>query len=187
MSRLSRMALAAAGIALASAGLLTGCAIPASEPVASTETASREASLLASRLCILNDTTKTLPMVREFGPFENSDHHPDPEGPLKPGKTWCTNGYNSTSGFYNADATAEILFTEDGSDQIAFGVINPWMYYPIIYWGSGPQGFSNDWDTEHAWERDLTYPDKSQPQHSYHIRRLDDSEFFKEWLVTVRR
>ncbi len=190
MLRLSRRALAAAGIALASAGLLTGCATPASEPVASTETASREAGLRGSRLCILNETTKTFPLVRERGPFDNGDHQADPPGPLAPGKTWCTSGYNSYSADGDYDATAEIQFTRDGSEQVYWGVLNMWLGDPMISWGSAlGGGFVQKYDTSdgNLWEIDRVYPKNAQPNHDYHIRRLDDSEFFKEWLVTVRR
>jgi hypothetical protein len=190
MLRLSRLALAAAGIALASAGLLTGCATPASEPVASTETASREAAPRGSRLCILNETKKTFPLVRERGPFDNGDHQADPPGPLAPGKTWCTSGYNSYSANGSFDATAEIQFTRDGSEQVYWAVDNPWLTDPVISWGSAlGGGFVSRYDTfdGNPWETDEVYPKDAQPNHDYHIRRLDDSEFFKEWLVTVRR
>jgi len=169
--------------------LLAGCvkstAESAGQPSPSSE---RVEYIRGSRLCIVNATTNTFPLVRELGPFINGDHNPDPEGPLKPGATWCTTGYNSYSvGIFTQDATAEILFSEDGSDQVVWGVDNSWFFYPIISWGRGAQGFSAYEDTEHAWEWDLTYPKDSGPQHDYHIRRLDDSENYIEWQLTVRR
>jgi hypothetical protein len=166
--------------------LLTGCAASSVSFMAPSST--REASIRASRLCIVNATTSAFPMVREFGPFQNGDHHPDPEGPLKPGATWCTSGYNSYSEDNEPqDATAEILFTTDGSDEVVWGVDNSWYFYPIISWGTRAKAFEKFQDTEHTWEWDLTYPKDSQPNHDYHIRRLDDSENNIEWQITVRR
>ncbi len=188
MLRLPRWALSS-GIALAAAGLLTGCATPASDSAVSTETTAREAGIRGSRLCILNETTKTFPLVRERGPFDNGDHQADPEGPLAPGETWCTSGYDSYSADDRQDATAEIQFTADGSEQVYWGVLNPWLLDPMISWGwQKGGGFVHEYDTEdgNPWETDVVFPKNSEPRHDYHIRRLDDTEFFKEWLVTVR-
>ena len=165
--------------------LLTGCS--ASGSADSVPTPAREASARGSRLCILNDTVKTIPMIRERGPFINGDHHPDPFGPLAPGATWCTNGYSSFNADWIQDATADILFTPDGSDHVYWGVDNSWALPAEISWGRERFGFLNHFAPEGSvWEVDLTYPQDALVEHRYHVRRLDDTEFFKEWLVTVR-
>jgi hypothetical protein len=165
--------------------LLAGCSSSGSAD--SPTTPEREAGILGSRLCILNDTGKTIPMIRERGPFKNADHHADPAGPLAPGATWCTNGYNSFNADWIQDATADILFTADGSDHVFWGVDNSWAAPAEISWGRELYGFLNHFSPEGIeWETDLTYPQDALVEHRYHIRRLDDSEFFKEWLVTVR-
>ena len=166
--------------------LVTGCS--ASGSADSVPTPAREASSRGSRLCILNDTAKTIPMIRERGPFINGDHHPDPFGPLAPGATWCTNGYSSFNADWIQDATADILFTPDGSDHVYWGVDNSWASPAEISWGRERFGFLNHFAPEGSvWEVDLIYPQDALVEHRYHVRRLDDTEFFKEWLVTVRR
>ena len=181
--RASRLGLVLSGVMLVS--FLVGCATSPSP----SDTASREASARGSHLCILNETGKTLPMVREFGPFATGDHHPDPAGPLAPGATWCTHGYNSYTKQGRLDVTAEILFTDDGSEKSHWAASNIWSEGASLVYDaeSGDAAFNYRFTPAFStWEADSTIP-KRQPNHEYHIRRLDDSEFFKEWLVTVRR
>jgi hypothetical protein len=173
--------------------LVAGCSSLGSAD--STTNPAREAGVLASRLCILNDTGKTIPMIRELGPYVNGDHHPDPEGPLAPGATWCTNGYDSYSDSvrlkHALDVTAQILFTADGKDRSNWGASNESIGSPLVIFDTGVQSdpflTRRLFSTDFQWETDVTMPQYSQPNHDYHIRRLDDSEFFKEWLITVRR
>ena len=182
-SRVSTVLFGAAMVSL----LVAGCSSSDSQSAASSTTALREASIRGSRLCILNETGKTIPLIRERGPFINGNHHPDPEGPLAPEATWCTNGYNSFNADWGQDATADILFTADGSDHAYWAVSNPWLGAPQISWGREIYGYLNHYEpTGSSWEVDLTYPEDALVEHHYHIRRLDDSEFFKEWLLTVR-
>jgi hypothetical protein len=180
-------------ICLGSLLVVTACTTAYTGVTPSSPTdATREAGIRASRLCFLNDTTKTIAMVKEWGTFNTGDHHPDPEGPLPPGKTWCTNGFDS--GGKNpeiTDATAQLIFNSDGTDAIAWGVFNSWLYSPKIFWDYANTNLSyltyhHQADT--GWEFDLTFPYDSSGlrQHDYHVRRLDDSEFFIEWLVTIR-
>ena len=172
--------------------LVAGCSSAGSAD--STTSPSREAGVLASRMCILNDTGKTIPMIRELGPYINGDHHPDPEGPLAPGATWCTNGYDSYSNSvrikHALDVTAQILFTSDGKDRANWGASNESIGSPFVIFDAGVESdpflTRRIFDTGFVWETNVTMPLYSQPNHDYHIRRLDDSEFFKEWLITVR-
>jgi hypothetical protein len=153
----------------------------------SSSSTTREATIRASRLCFLNDTKTTIARVEEWGTFVTGDHHPDPAGPLPPGKTWCTNGYNSVKDDVNTyDVSAKLKFSNDDSDVSTWEVMNPWFGSPRITWGSTQPHHTHYADLE--WEFDLTFPDDSSGlrQHDYHIRRLDDSEFFAEWLVTIR-
>jgi len=187
--RASRLGLVLSGAILVA--LLSGCATSPDLLAPSSPGASREASILASRLCIINATDYVFPLVRERGPFKTGDHHPDPEGPLAPGGQWCTNGYNSWDGegLY-LDATAEILFTEDGSQQVYLGVYNSWIDPPRIVFGKNPRGFgAYQAASFEGWETSILYPEiapKTYRKHDYLIQRLNDSEFFKEWRVTVR-
>ena len=185
ISRASTLLSVAVGVTI----VLTGCSSSGSDSSPSTPLASRDASARGSHLCILNDTGKTLPMVREFGPFATGDHHPDPAGPLAPGATWCTHGYNSYTKQGRLDVTAEILFTDDGSEKSHWAASNIWSEGASLVYDaeSGDAAFNYRFTPAFStWEVDSTIP-KRQPNHEYHIRRLDDSEFFKEWLVTVRR
>jgi len=159
-----------------------------------TSSPSREAGLRGSRLCIVNGTTQTIPMVRERGPFVNGDHHPNPEGPLAPEATWCTAGYNSwTDNGLTKDIGAEILYQSDGSDRVFWAALNSAIAAPVIQWAqiATPDDVDNlGWriQTFYGWEEDLTYPlGRDTPSHDYHIRRLNDSEYYKEYVVTVRR
>lgn len=168
---------------------LMGCSAdgpPSSQP---SNSISREASPRGSQLCILNGTDKTIPMVREMGPFRSGDHHPDPAGPLAPGAKWCTNGYNGVT-WPDMDVAAQILFDENGTDRSNWGAYNPWAGDAGIKWGNGDEDsltqFIISFTPQISWETDATFPENTQPNHDYHIRRLDDTEFFKEWLVTVR-
>jgi hypothetical protein len=148
---------------------------------------SRQARVLGSELCILNDTPKTIHWVGELGPYKTGDHHPDAAGPLAPGAKWCTNGYNAYSS--EIDVAAQIIFTQDGSDRSNWGAFNGWFGGQILRYSVGDQDlFSHgSFEAIWTWETDVTRPEFSQPNHDYHLRRLDDTEFFKEWLVTVRR
>jgi hypothetical protein len=190
----------------ASAGLLTALVAttlvacsPAGNSSVSTESATtREASAYrASRLCVLNDTDKTIMSVGEFEMTRLDVTHPDPTGPLEPRATWCTNGYNSLQDVAKNtwDASVDIRFSNDPEDFGRFLVRNAGFDYPtmwsgqvnrIMLWSPGFLGAE--------WERDLTipvvFPDASlndRPTHDYHLRRLDDTPDFKEWLITVRR
>jgi len=167
--------------------LLAGCS--ASDSVSSTgsTSVSREARVLGSELCILNDTPKTIHWVGELGPYKNDDHHPDAAGPLAPGAKWCTNGYNSYA--HGLDVAAQIIFTRDGSDKSSWGADNNWFGQQLIRYtyANGDVGSGTTFEAIWSWEMDVTLPEFSQPNHDYHLRRLDDTEFFKEWLVTVRR
>ena len=184
---------AAVGVLVAISPLVASCASSGAEPTAHAS-ASREAALRASHLCILNGTDKTIPMIRELEPFNNDDHHPDPAGPLAPGEKWCTNGYssygsNATKNYF--DVTAQILFAPGGSDLSNWGVNNDFLAWPAARYGTGedstPFPEENTFETRTSWETDVTLPKNSTHSHDYHIRRLDDTEFFKEWLITVRR
>lgn len=62
---------------------------------------------------------------------------------------------------------------------------------PIMFYGQ--QKLSRSFQPgSDPWEKDITMPDplsslsQTEPSHDYHLRRLRDSEFFKEWLITVR-
>jgi hypothetical protein len=89
------------------------------------------------------------------------------------------------------DVTAQILFTADGTDRSNWGASNESIGSPLVIFDSGAQSdpflTRRLFSTDVQWETDVTMPQYSQPNHEYHIRRLDDSEFFKEWLITVRR
>jgi len=190
----------------ASAGLLTvlvaatlvACA-PAGNASISTESATtREASAYrASRLCVLNDTDKTIMSVGEFEMTRLDVTHPDPTGPLAPGEMWCTDGYNALQDVARStwDASVDIRFSNDPDDFARFLVRNAGFDYPTLWCGQVHRailwspGFLGE-----VWERDLTIPlvrpDASlndRPTHDFHLRRLDDTPNFKEWLVTVRR
>ena len=167
--------------------LLAGCSASDSAPLTASTSVSREARVLGSELCILNDTPKTIHWVGELGPYKNGDHHPDAAGPLAPGAKWCTNGYNAYT--FELDVAAQIVFTRDGSDKSSWGADNNWFGQQLVRYtyANGDVGIGTTFEALWSWERDVTLPEFSQPNHDYHIRRLDDTEFFKEWLVTVRR
>jgi hypothetical protein len=188
-------AIAWGSIAIFAATSLAACA-PGGSSSGSTEGSSREASAYrASRLCVLNDTDKTIMSVGEFDMKRTGESHPDPTGPLKPGATWCTNGYNSftsTSSDVYIDATVEIKFTETGDDFTRFTVANWSIASPIMFYGQQKLDGTFEPGTD-PWEVDVTYPapddslSQTVPSHDFHLRRLDDTTNFKEWLVTVRR
>jgi hypothetical protein len=187
----------------ASAGLLTALVAttlvacsPAGNSSVSTESATtREASAYrASRLCVLNDTDTTIVSVGEFDMKRVGESHPDPTGPLEPGATWCTNGYNSFQlpPQSPSDANVEIRFTNNYGDFMQFLVSNWSLASPIMQYG---RDMLNDkfQPGPEAWEKDVTLPKASPvnqedgPTHDYHLRRLDDTTYFIEWLITVRR
>ncbi len=182
-------------IAIFAATSLAACA-PGGSSSGSTEGTSREASAYrASRLCVLNDTDKTIMSVGEFEMIRTGESHPDPTGPLEPGATWCTNGYNSfkqdklTS---PSDASVEIRFTDNYGDFMQFVVSNWPLTSPIMEFGRDKvdDAFQPGPD---PWEIDVTIPRANPvnqqvgPSHDYHLRRLDDTTYFIEWLITVRR
>jgi hypothetical protein len=186
---LVRKAVAAGAIAIVAATTLVAC---------SAEVTSREASAYrASRLCVLNDTDKTIMSVGEYEMTRTGESHPDPTGPLKPDATWCTNGYNSfeDSNGDTQDASVEIKFSEAGGDFTRFAVNNPGSGYPTMVYGQRTfdQGYFQPGFMNLPWEVDDTVPDsntsnpRTGPSHDYHMRRLDDTPDFKEWLITVRR
>ena len=184
-----RKAVAAGAIAIVAATTLVAC---------SAEVTSREASAYrASRLCVLNDTDKTIMSVGEYEMTRTGESHPDPTGPLKPGATWCTNGYNSfeDGNGETQDASVEIKFSEAGGDFTRFAVNNPGSGYPTMVYGQRTfdqvpfqPGFMNlPWETDVTVPDSNTYNPRTGPSHDYHMRRLDDTPDFKEWLITVRR
>jgi hypothetical protein len=174
---------------------LTACASDGASLAPATEATDREAGAYrASHLCVLNGTDKTIMSVGEYGDMERTgETHPDPTGPLAPGATWCTNGYNSFRDYNGTvvDASVQITFANTDNDYVRFLVNNPRDGYPDMWLGQeewhrwfqpGPLGDD--------WEIDVTYPNENttstSPKHDYHLRRLDDTTNFKEWLVTVR-
>jgi hypothetical protein len=181
---------------LASAGLVA-CTNNVSGPLSSdsSQNDDRQASSLASRLCVLNGTDKTFLNIGESDLFTRvSETHPDPSGSLEPGATWCTNGFNSIALKRDGavyDASVEITFTDAGDDFVSFWVLNRFIDPPQIRAGRTSYDifFFEPWGAG-SWETDVTIPDWSGEAaylyHDYHVRRLDDSEYFKEWLVTVR-
>lgn len=189
----------AAGAALTVLALttLSACSSGGSSAITPKEEMDREAGAYrASRLCVLNGTDKTILSVGEFEMSRKGETHPDPTGPLKPGATWCTNGYNSfTDSFGDTqDASVEIRFAESGGDFARFAVSNPGGGYPVMEFGQETWDWLFTPGTEGMlWEEDITIPDpnsvysKTGPAHDYHLRRLDDTPLFKEWLVTVKR
>jgi hypothetical protein len=172
-------------LSIATVGLtLTGCAT-ASVPTSTFSEALRVASLKGSELCILNETGKTIPLVQQLGD-PDPDSHPDAPGPVAPGGKWCSNGYNSyTDSFDIFDVTAQIFFTADRADEARWGAINKVVMPPVVRYGNGgfSDGFGGWWGN---WETDVSLQRDGYPNHDFHIRRLDDTEFFKEWLITVR-
>jgi hypothetical protein len=172
-------------LSIATVGLtLTGCAT-ASVPTSTFSEALRVASLKGSELCILNETGKTIPLVQQLGD-PDPDSHPDAPGPVAPGGKWCSNGYNSyTDSFDIFDVTAQIFFTADRGDEARWGAINKVVMPPGVRYGNGgfSDGFGGWWGN---WETDVSLQRDGYPNHDFHIRRLDDTEFFKEWLITVR-
>jgi hypothetical protein len=179
-----------------SAASLAACASGGSTSGNQTATTTREASAYrASHLCVLNDTDKTIMSVGEYEMTRTGESHPDPTGPLKPGATWCTNGYESFKYETNVspyDANVEIKFAGTGGDFTRFLVSNWALTSPLMLFGQGT--LNGDFQPgPDPWEIDVTYPDpnvlnpKTGPSHDYHLRRLDDTPYFKEWLVTVRR
>ena len=175
---------------------LTACASGRPTDGDQAGTTTREASAYrASHLCVLNGTDTTIMSIGEFGDMERTgDTHPDPTGPLAPGATWCTNGYESFKDYNGTvvDASVQITFANTEDDYVRFLVNNPRDGYPDMWLGQeewhrwfqpGPLG--------DPWEIDVTYPNENttstSPKHDYHLRRLDDTTNFKEWLVTVRR
>ncbi|CAB4909026.1 unannotated protein [freshwater metagenome] len=184
------------GVALAISVLLAGCAVAKDGTVApsSSPSTSREASLYrASRICVENDTDKSLYKLSEVELSRTGPSHPDPAGPLAPGATWCTNGYNSfvSDTGKDVDATVQIQFSDSPTDISKFKVGNPsldspWMTLGYISWDDtywAPGG-------NVPWERDLNLPREKSvvdgPRHDVHLRRADDSVNFIEWVVTVR-
>ena len=190
---------AATGATLAILALttLSACASGGTSVAIPKNEVSREAGAYrASHLCVLNGTDKTILSVGEFAMSRQGETHPDPTGPLEPGDTWCTNGYNSfTDSFGDTqDASVEIKFSETGGDFARFAVSNPGGGYPVIEFGQETWDWTFTPGSDSApWEMDTTIPDpnsvysKTGPAHDYHLRRLDDTPIFKEWLVTVKR
>ncbi|MFZ4506034.1 MAG: hypothetical protein ACOYNK_06765 [Microbacteriaceae bacterium] len=177
---------------------LAACASGGSTDGDQAGTTTREASAYrASHLCVLNDTDKTIMSVGEYEMTRTGESHPDPTGPLKPGATWCTDGYESFVGEDGVvqDASVEVRFNATNGDFARFAVRNPGGTYPIMVVGQ------EDWETLFfqpgilgwVWETDITVPNpeefnpKTGPSHDFHLRRLNDTPDFKEWLVTVRR
>ena len=184
-----RKAVAAGAIAIVAATTLVAC---------SAEETSREAGAYrASRLCVLNDTDKTIMSVGEYEMTRTGESNPDPTGPLKPGATWCTNGYNSFTDRDGLtwDASVEVKYAETGGDYTRFAVSNPGDGFPTMVYGQQvfDQGYLQPGYMGSPWEYDDTVPEsdtsnpRTGPSHDYHLRRLDDTQYFKEWLVTVRR
>jgi len=187
---------AVSALTVFAAATLTACASGGPSGLTRIEPESREASAYrASHLCVLNRTDKTILSVGEFEMTRTGKTNPDPTGPLKPGATWCTNGYNSFIDNFETtvDASVEIRFAESGGDFARFAVSNPGNGYPFLQYGQ------QTWDwlfipgrDYGPWEIDITIPDvddtfsKTGPAHEYHFRRLDDTPNFKEWLVTVK-
>jgi hypothetical protein len=181
-----------------SAASLAACASGSSTDADQLGTTTREASAYrASHLCVLNDTDKTIMSVGEYVMTRTGESHPDLTGPLKPGATWCTNGYNSfeDSNGDTQDASVEIKFSEAGGDFTRFAVNNPGSGYPKMVYGqrtfdqgSFMPGFMGlPWETDDTVPDNHTYNPRTGPSHDYHMRRLNDTPDFKEWLVTVRR
>ena len=180
-------AVAAAAIIVLASTTLVAC---------SSGSTSREAGAYrASHLCVLNDADTTIMSVGEFAMKRTGESHPDPTGPLKPGATWCTNGYNAfkEDAFTSpSDANVEIRFTENYGDFMQFLVSNWALTSPIMEYGR-EQVEDRFQPGPEPWEKDVTLPEpnvlnpKTGPSHDYHLRRLDDTTNFKEWLITVRR
>ena len=179
-------AVAAAAIIVLASTTLVAC---------SSGSTSREAGAYrASHLCVLNGTDTTIMSVGEFAMKRTGESHPDPTGPLEPGATWCTNGYNSFqfSTESPSDANVEIRFTDNYGDFMQFVVSNWELTSPMMEYGREQVEDSFQPGPE-PWEKDVTLPapnvlnPKTGPSHDYHLRRLDDTTNFKEWLITVRR
>jgi hypothetical protein len=182
----ARKVIAAGAIAIVAATTLVAC---------SAEVTSREASAYrASRLCVLKDTDKTIMSVGEYEMTRTGESHPDPTGPLEPGATWCTNGYNSFDLYPQnpSDANVEIRFTDNYGDFMQF-LVNNWpLTSPIMQYGRDK--IDGDFQPgPDPWEVDVTLPkanpveQEDGPTHDSHLRRLDDTTYFIEWLITVRR
>ena len=192
----ARKVVAAAAIAIFAMTTLVACASGVSSATATKDAIGREAGAYrASHLCVLNGTDKTILSVGEFEMTRTGETRPDATGPLEPGATWCTNGYNAftDSSGETMDASVEIMFAESGGDFTRFAVSNPGNGYPFIQFGQQTWDWTFTPGTYDApWEMDTTIPDqgpiytKTGPAHDYHVRRLDDTPNFKEWLVTVR-
>jgi len=183
MARLSRWVVALATV-VAMSFLVAGCS-PTGESTSAPSTDSRKASSLGSRLCIENATSQSIPLIRERGPFVNGDHLSDGEAELKPESFWCTSGYNSYRENTRQDATAEISFASDGSDTVYWGVYNNLFDTPRITWGNPANGFHRYSEMLAGRTYELTYPQDSEPKHSYRIERVKDSTMFKEWRLTI--
>ena len=158
--------------------------------------APREASAYrASHMCVLNGTDKAIMSVGEYEMTRLDVTHPDPTGPLDPGDTWCTDGYNAFKNEAGStwDASVDVRFSDAPDDFARFLVRNGAFDYPtmwcgqvnrVILWTPGFLGIE--------WERDVTIPAQglggvqTAPVHDFHLRRLDDTPDYKEWLVTVR-
>jgi hypothetical protein len=188
-------AVASGALMIIAATSLAACSSVSSVGDSSETATSREAGAYrASHLCVLNGTDKTIMSVGEYADMQRTgDTHPDPTGPLEPGATWCTNGYNSFKDYNGTvvDASVQITFANTENDYVRFLVNNPGDGYPDMWLGQDEwhrwfQPGANGED----WEIDVTYPNENttstSPKHDYHLRRLDDTTNFKEWLVTVR-
>lgn len=179
-------AVAAGAIAVLAATSLVACSPGASSRLAS--------AYRASHLCVLNATDTTILSVGEFAMRRTGESHPDPTGPLEPGATWCTNGYNSFQ--YGttspSDANVEIRFTDNYGDFMQFVVSNWEFTSPLMEYGRNKIDDTFDPGPD-PWEIDVTIPKpnaangQTGASHDYHLRRLDDTTYFIEWLITVRR
>lgn len=67
-----------------SAASLAGCASGSTSGDSVSTGADRQAAFLASQVCVVNDTDKTILSVGEFDMNRVADSHPDPTGPLEP-------------------------------------------------------------------------------------------------------
>lgn len=189
-------AVAAGSLAVIAATSVAACSSASSAGEAPANGASREASAYrASHLCVLNDTGKSILSVGEYEMTRVDVTHPDPTGPLAPGETWCTDGYNALKNEAGStwDASVEVRFSDTPQDFARFLVRNAALDVPTMWCGQENRailwtpGFFADW------EIDLTLPAQrlgdpqlTGPRHDFHLRRLDDTPNFKEWLVTVR-
>jgi hypothetical protein len=194
----STKAVAAAAIIALALTTLSACSPGGTSAITPKSEGDREAAAYrASRLCVLNGTDKTILSVGEFEMSRKGETHPDPAGPLEPGATWCTNGYNSftDSDGDTQDANVEIKYSDFGGDFTRFAVSNPGGGYPTMVYGQRTfnTGYFQPGYMGLPWEADDTVPDSNTanpetgPSHDYHLRRLDDTPLFKEWLITVRR